>query len=119
MNKIISKEYFSDKVVKLVVEAPLIAKSRRAGHFVIVRCGEHGERIPLTIAQADVEKGTITLVVSVWAFQLKKYVRLSGRFFNRCRGAIGASHANPKLWNCSVLRRRRWCRSPASYSYRI
>ena len=63
MNKIISKEHFSDKVVKLVVEAPLIAKSRRAGHFVIVRCGEHGERIPLTIAQADVEKGTITLVV--------------------------------------------------------
>ena len=53
MNKIISKEYFSDKVVKLVVEAPLIAKSRRAGHFVIVRCGEHGERIPLTIAQAE------------------------------------------------------------------
>ena len=40
MNKIVSKEYFSEKVVKLVVEAPLIAKARRAGHFVIVRCGE-------------------------------------------------------------------------------
>ena len=63
MNKIVSKEYFSEKVVKLVVEAPLIAKSRRAGHFVIVRACEHGERIPLTIADADVAAGTITLVV--------------------------------------------------------
>ena len=45
MNKIISKEHFSENVVKLEIEAPLIAKSRRAGHFVIVRVGEKGERI--------------------------------------------------------------------------
>ena len=45
------------------VEAPLIAKSRRAGHFVIIRIGEKGERIPLTIADSDVKRGTITLVV--------------------------------------------------------
>ena len=63
MNKIVSKERFSEKVFKLVVEAPLIAKARKAGHFVIVRVGEKGERMPLTIADADVEKGTITLVV--------------------------------------------------------
>lgn len=63
MNKILSKEHFSEKVVKLVVEAPLIAKARRPGHFVIVICDEKGERIPLTIADADVKKGTITLVV--------------------------------------------------------
>ncbi len=63
MNKIVGKEHFSENVVKLEVEAPLIAKSRKAGHFVIVRVGEKGERIPLTIADADVEKGTITLVV--------------------------------------------------------
>lgn len=63
MNRIVSKEHFSEKVVKLVVEAPLIAKARRAGHFVIVRVGEGGERIPLTIADADVKAGTITLVV--------------------------------------------------------
>ena len=50
MNKIISKEHFSEKVFKLVIEAPLIAKSRKAGHFVIVRVGEKGERMPLTIA---------------------------------------------------------------------
>ncbi|KAA6315319.1 Glutamate synthase [NADPH] small chain, partial [termite gut metagenome] len=63
MNKVISKECFSEKVFKLEVEAPLIAKSRRAGHFVIVRIGEKGERIPLTIAEANVQKGTITLVI--------------------------------------------------------
>jgi glutamate synthase (NADPH/NADH) small chain len=63
MNKIISKEYFSDNVFRLEIEAPLIARSRRAGHFVIVRVGEKGERVPLTIAGADTQKGTITLVV--------------------------------------------------------
>ncbi len=63
MNKIVSKEFFSAKVVKLEVEAPLIARSRKAGHFVIVRVGEKGERMPLTIAEADPKKGTITLVV--------------------------------------------------------
>jgi len=63
MNKIIKKEQFSEKVYKLIVEAPLIAKSRKAGNFVIVRTGDKGERVPLTIADADVEKGTITLVV--------------------------------------------------------
>lgn len=65
MNKIVSKEHFSTNVVKLEVEAPLIARSRKAGHFVIVRVGEKGERIPLTIADADKERGTITLVIQV------------------------------------------------------
>jgi ferredoxin--NADP+ reductase len=63
MSKIIEKEYFSEAVVKLVVEAPHIAKSRKAGHFVIVKSGKKGERIPLTIAAADVDKGTITLII--------------------------------------------------------
>lgn len=63
MNKILSKERFSERVYKLIVEAPLIARARRAGHFVIIRVDQRGERIPLTIADADVERGTITLVV--------------------------------------------------------
>ena len=63
MNKIISKRFFSDNVAELVVEAPLIARSRKAGHFVIVRVDEVSERIPLTISAADIERGTITLVV--------------------------------------------------------
>ena len=63
MYKIVSKEQFSEKVFRLRVEAPLIAKAYRAGNFVIVRIGEKGERIPLTIAHADAERGLITLVI--------------------------------------------------------
>jgi len=63
MNRIVKKEQFSEKVFLFEIEAPLIAKSRKAGNFVIVRVGEKGERMPLTIADADIEKGTITLVV--------------------------------------------------------
>ena len=63
MNKILSKRFFSPNVAELVVEAPLIARSRRAGHFVIIRVDAMSERVPLTIAGADIEKGTITLVV--------------------------------------------------------
>lgn len=63
MNRIISKEQFSENVVKLVVEAPRIARSRKPGHFIILRIDEQGERIPLTIAEADEQAGTISLVV--------------------------------------------------------
>lgn len=63
MNKIARKKQLSEKVFLFEIEAPLIAKSRKAGNFVIVRVGEKGERIPLTIADANIAKGTITLVV--------------------------------------------------------
>ncbi|MDR3340455.1 MAG: sulfide/dihydroorotate dehydrogenase-like FAD/NAD-binding protein [Candidatus Symbiothrix sp.] len=63
MNKIIEKKYLSENVVQLEVEAPLIAKSRKAGHFVIVKVGKYGERVPLTIAAANTQTGTITLVI--------------------------------------------------------
>ena len=77
MNKIISKSQFSEKVFKLEIEAPLIAKSRRAGHFVIVRVDEKGERMPLTIAGSDVEKGTITLVVQTVGLSSTKLCNLN------------------------------------------
>jgi NAD(P)H-flavin reductase len=63
MNKIVEKEFFSENVAKLVIEAPEIAVSRKPGHFVIIRIDEKGERIPLTIASSDSKKGTITLVI--------------------------------------------------------
>lgn len=63
MNEILSKQQFSENVYKFVIKAPAIARSRKAGHFVIIRVDKHGERIPLTIAEADTAKGTITLVV--------------------------------------------------------
>ncbi len=76
MNRIVRKEQFSEKVFKLIVEAPLIAKSRKAGHFVIVRVGKEGERIPLTIADADAEKGTVTLVVQTVGYSTTKLCNL-------------------------------------------
>lgn len=63
MFKIIEKEFLSENVARLIIEAPYIAKSRKAGHFIILRIDEKGERIPLTISDANVEAGTITLIV--------------------------------------------------------
>lgn len=63
MNKILKKEHFSPNVLHFEVEAPQIAKTRKAGHFVLVKVGAKGERIPLTIAASDPVKGTISLVV--------------------------------------------------------
>ena len=76
MAKIISKRFFSENVAELVLEAPLIAHSRRAGHFVMVRVDEHSERMPLTIADADTERGTITLVVQRMGVSSSKLVAL-------------------------------------------
>ncbi|NLV51948.1 MAG: bifunctional dihydroorotate dehydrogenase B NAD binding subunit/NADPH-dependent glutamate synthase [Bacteroidales bacterium] len=94
MNKIVKKEQFSEKVFKLVVEAPLIAKSRKAGHFVIVRVGELGERIPLTIADSDTEAGTITLVVQEVGYSSTKLCNLNeGEYITDVVGPLGqATH---------------------------
>lgn len=75
MTKIITKQNLSEKVVQLEIEAPRIAKKRKAGHFVIIKIGNKGERIPLTISQADIDKGTIMVVVQivgVTSFKLSK-----------------------------------------------
>ena len=94
MNKVVSKEQFSANVTKLVVEAPLIAKSRRAGHFVIVRAGEKGERIPLTIADSDPKAGTITLVIQSVGDSTRKICALQpGEYLQDVVGPLGqATH---------------------------
>jgi ferredoxin/flavodoxin---NADP+ reductase len=63
MHTIIARDQLSPNVTRLVVEAPRIAAIRRPGQFVIVRLGPGAERIPLTIADADPERGTISLVI--------------------------------------------------------
>ena len=94
MNKIVSKTRFSEKVFRLEVEAPLIARARRAGHFVIVRTGSEGERIPLTIADSNVEKGTITLVVQTVGYSTTKLCSLNvGDYITDVVGPLGqATH---------------------------
>ena len=94
MNKIISKERFSEKVFKFEIEAPLIAKSRKAGHFVIVRVGEKGERMPLTIAGSDIKKGTITLVIQEVGLSSTRLCELNeGDYITDVVGPLGqATH---------------------------
>ncbi|NDV60364.1 bifunctional dihydroorotate dehydrogenase B NAD binding subunit/NADPH-dependent glutamate synthase [Bacteroides sp. 519] len=94
MNKIVSKEQFSPKVFKLEIEAPLIAKARKAGHFVIVRVGKKGERVPLTIAGADIKKGTITLVVQEVGLSSSRLAALNvGDYITDVVGPLGqATH---------------------------
>ena len=90
MNKIVRKEQFSEKVFLFEIEAPLIANSRKAGNFVIVRVGQKGERMPLTIAGADKEKGTITLVVQQVGLSSKKLCMLNeGDYVTDIVGPLG------------------------------
>lgn len=90
MNRVVSKKQFSEKVFLFEVEAPLIAKSRKAGNFVIVRVGKRGERMPLTIADADVERGTITLVVQKVGLSSVKMCNLNvGDYVTDVVGPLG------------------------------
>jgi ferredoxin/flavodoxin---NADP+ reductase len=63
MNKILEKEFLTPQVFRMKVEAPAIARKRKAGQFIILRASEQGERIPLTIADGDADAGWIELVV--------------------------------------------------------
>jgi len=76
MNRIVDKEFLSENVVKIVVEAPLIAKSRKPGNFIILRVSEKGERIPLTIAAADEKNGTIDLIAQKVGVSTEKLAKM-------------------------------------------
>ena len=90
MNKIISKQQYSEKVFCFDIEAPLIARSRRAGNFVIVRVDKNGERMPLTIADSDKVQGTIKLVVQKVGLSSTKLCNLNeGDFIADVVGPLG------------------------------
>ena len=90
MNKIVLKKQLSEKVFLFEIEAPLIAKSRKAGNFIIVRVGENGERVPLTIADANIERGTITIVVQKVGLSSTKLCDLNeGDYITDVVGPLG------------------------------
>ena len=91
MNKIVMKKQLSAEVFELEVEAPLIAKERKAGQFVVLQLGDDfNERIPLTIADADVDKGTITLIVQAVGESTHRLVRLEeGDYIANLLGPLG------------------------------
>ena len=90
MYKIVSKKQFSQKVFCMEIEAPLIAKSRKPGNFVIVRVDKHSERMPLTIADANIQQGTITLVIQEVGLSSKKLCSLNaGEYIADIVGPLG------------------------------
>ena len=62
MNKIVGKHHLSEEVWQMEIVAPHIAEERKAGQFIILRVDDAGERIPLTVAGTDKERGTVTII---------------------------------------------------------
>ena len=91
MNKIIAKRQLSDNVFGMTLEAPLIARERRAGQFIILMVDdEDGERIPLTIADADTALGTISIIFqTVGATTTKLSHKEVGEFLPAVLGPLG------------------------------
>ncbi len=90
MFKIRDKEQLSEIIYRLVVEAPRVAKKRKAGQFVMIRVDETGERIPLTIADSDPEAGTITIVFQTVGYTTKLLATLGvGDYIQDVAGPLG------------------------------
>ena len=71
MFKILEKTELNPSMTKMVVDAPLIAKKAKPGQFIIFRVDEYGERVPLTIADYDAEKGTVTIIYQKVGYSTK------------------------------------------------
>ena len=90
MYRIVEKKILNSSIVLMKVEAPRIAKSAKPGQFLIVRTGERGERIPLTVCNYDAESGTVTIVVQVVGASSRKIYHLNeGDSFTDVAGPLG------------------------------
>ncbi|MBZ5556941.1 MAG: sulfide/dihydroorotate dehydrogenase-like FAD/NAD-binding protein [Acidobacteriia bacterium] len=104
MPRILAKETLAPDVVRFWIEAPAIAKKRRPGQFVIIRTDETGERIPLTIADADTARGAIALIVQGVGKSTHKLNRLEpGDTILDVAGPLGQpTHIEPGMRVCCV-----------------
>lgn len=90
MFRILTREMLTPNICKMEVEAPRIAKAALPGQFLIVRPNEKGERIPLTISDYDIEKGTVTIVTQlIGASSAAIIATQEGEFFNDVVGPLG------------------------------
>ena len=90
MNKIIRKKSLNPTVTLMEVDAPLIAKKAQPGQFIILRVDEAGERIPLTVADYDREKGTITIIFQIVGATTEKLNHLNeGDYIHDFVGPLG------------------------------
>ena len=96
MWQIVKKEILNPSVTKLVISAPLIAAKALAGQFIIFRVGDDGERVPLTIADYDREKGTITIIFQIVGQSTMELNALQeGEYITDLVGPLGvASHVD-------------------------
>ena len=90
MFRILTREMLTPNICKMEVEAPRIAKATLPGQFLIVRPNEKGERIPLTISDYNIEKGTVTIVTQlIGASSAAIIATQEGEFFNDVVGPLG------------------------------
>jgi ferredoxin/flavodoxin---NADP+ reductase len=91
MNKVLYKEQLSDEVFRMRIEAPLIAQERHPGQFVIVQIDtNYGERIPLTIADADQQEGSITIVFQAVGDTTHRLAKIEvGEYIENLLGPLG------------------------------
>ncbi|MFC1496547.1 sulfide/dihydroorotate dehydrogenase-like FAD/NAD-binding protein [Candidatus Margulisiibacteriota bacterium] len=104
MVKILSREQLASNIVQIEVDAPLIARSAKAGQFVVLRINEEGERIPLTIADKDPEKGTVGIIFQVAGASTKHLSTLKvGDEIKNLLGPLGTAAHIKKLGNVVVI----------------
>lgn len=104
MTKILNKESLTPTITKMVVEAPLVAKKAEPGQFIILRAGKDGERIPLTIADFDREKGTVTIIYQVLGASTMELNALNeGQYIADFVGPLGTPSKLENLKNVAVI----------------
>ena len=90
MYKIVEKKMLSESVVRMDVQAPEIARKRKAGQFIILKVDEKGERIPLTIVDSDVAKGTVTIIFQIVGKTTATLAAMNvGEFIQDFQGPLG------------------------------
>lgn len=90
MYRIVDKKILNSQITAMTVEAPFVAKKVQPGQFVIIRADEKGERVPLTVADFDCEKGTVTVILQAIGFSTKKISSFNvGESLADCVGPLG------------------------------
>ena len=90
MYRIVDKKILNPQITAMTVEAPFVAKKVQPGQFVIIRADEKGERVPLTVADFDREKGTVTVILQAIGFSTKKISSFNvGESLADCVGPLG------------------------------
>ena len=104
MYKILNKETLNPTVIKMEIEAPYVAKKAQPGQFIILRTDENGERIPLTVADYDREKGTVTIIFQIVGATTEKLGHMNeGDFLADFVGPLGKATHTEGLKKVAVV----------------